>query len=69
MSEITTPTIAVIFIVLLIISLIHCSNFGKVIINNGTFINTNVPPKEGQDHYDLIYVKNGGIVEINGGYF
>ena len=39
---------------------------GKVIINDGTY--TNVGAGE-DDQYDLIYVKNGGIVEINGGEF
>lgn len=39
---------------------------GNVIINGGNF--TNVGAGE-HDHYDLIYVKNGGCVEINGGTF
>ena len=39
---------------------------GRVIINGGTY--TNVGAGE-QDHYDLLYVKNGGVLEINGGYF
>ena len=39
---------------------------GKVIINNGNFTNVGAGSN---DHYDLIYVKNNGVVEINGGYF
>jgi hypothetical protein len=39
---------------------------GKVVINGGTY--TNVGAGD-HDHYDLLYVKNGGILEINGGYF
>lgn len=39
---------------------------GDVIINSGNFINVGAGE---HDHYDLIYVKNGGYVEINGGTF
>ncbi len=39
---------------------------GKVIINGGIY--TNVGAGD-HDQYDLIYVKNGGIIEINGGEF
>ena len=41
---------------------------GKVIINGGTYTNFGATGKE-DDHFDLIYVKNGGIVEIYGGKF
>ena len=40
---------------------------GKVTINGGTY--TNVGATGGDDQYDLLYVKNGGVIEINGGYF
>lgn len=47
---------------------------GDVRINGGTFTNVGAdayPKANGKptDHFDLIYVKNGGRVEINGGYF
>ena len=43
---------------------------GKVIINGGTYTNEGAQD-DGPDgaHFDLIYVKNGGAVEINGGMF
>ena len=41
---------------------------GNVTINNGTFTNEGA---EGKDlsHFDLIYAKNGSVIEINGGTF
>ena len=39
---------------------------GKVVINGGTYVNLTDGT---HPQYDLIYVKNGGIVEINGGTF
>ena len=43
---------------------------GKVIINGGTYTNEGAQD-DGPDgaHFDLIYVKNSGAVEINGGTF
>jgi hypothetical protein len=41
---------------------------GHVIIDDGTFTNKGAQG-QGDSHFDLIYVKNGGTVEINGGYF
>ena len=43
----------------------------KAIINNGTFTNKDVDPSKWEDntHFDLIYVKDGATVEINGGTF
>ena len=46
---------------------------GEVIINGGTFTNVGAHKDSSIDmdnsHYDLIYVKNGGTVTINGGEF
>ena len=39
---------------------------GKVVINAGNYVNDNDGT---HTQYDLIYVKNGGLVEINGGTF
>ena len=39
---------------------------GEVVINSGSYINTGAGTHA---QYDLIYVKNGGTVEINGGTF
>lgn len=41
---------------------------GNVVINSGTFTNKGAKGKS-SDHFDLIYAKNGSIVEINGGTF
>ena len=41
---------------------------GHVIIDDGTFTNKGAQGNDAS-HFDLIYVKNGGIVEINSGYF
>lgn len=42
---------------------------GKVIIKGGNFTNEGATDGDKNDHFDLIYVKNGGIVEITGGTF
>ena len=43
---------------------------GKVIINGGNFTNEGATDDGPDgDHFDLIYAKNGGIVEITGGTF
>ena len=43
---------------------------GNVIINGGTFTNVGATSTNNtEDHFDLIYVKNGSVVEINGGTF
>ena len=43
---------------------------GKIVINNGTYTNEGATDANDPDaEFDLIYVKNGGIVEINGGIF
>jgi hypothetical protein len=42
---------------------------GTVIINGGNFTNEGATDPQNSDHFDLIYVKNGGIVEITGGTF
>ena len=43
---------------------------GKVVINGGTFTNEGATSDINNDpHFDLIYVKNYGVVEINGGTF
>ena len=39
---------------------------GKIVINGGVYTNEGAGE---HDHYDLLYVKNGGIIEINGGEF
>lgn len=44
------------------------SDGGRVVIEDGTFTNIGAKGKD-DSHFDLIYAKNGGIVEINGGYF
>lgn len=42
---------------------------GNVTINGGTFTNKGATAANDPGHFDLIYVKNGSVVEINGGYF
>lgn len=42
---------------------------GHVVINGGTFTNRGAKADVDPTHFDLIYAKNGGIVEINAGYF
>ena len=42
---------------------------GNVTINNGTFTNIGATSESDSAHFDLIYAKNGSVVEINGGYF
>ena len=43
---------------------------GKIVINNGTYTNEGATDAlQPNADFDLIYVKNGGIVEINGGIF
>ena len=42
---------------------------GHVVINGGTFTNKGATATLDPAHFDLIYAKNGGIVEINGGRF
>ena len=39
---------------------------GNIVINGGTYTNVGAGS---DDHYDLIYAKNGGVVEIYGGTF
>ena len=39
---------------------------GKIVINGGIYTNEGAGE---HDQYDLLYVKNGGIIEINGGEF
>ena len=41
----------------------------KVIINGGTYTNVGATDKDGTSRFDLIYVKEGGTVEIYGGTF
>ena len=42
---------------------------GDVTINGGTFTNKGAVADDDPLHFDLIYAKNGSIVEINGGEF
>lgn len=42
---------------------------GHVVINGGTFTNKGATATIDSAHFDLIYAKNGGIIEINGGHF
>lgn len=42
---------------------------GNVTINGGTFTNVGATASVDPAHFDLIYVKNNSVVEINGGYF
>lgn len=42
---------------------------GDVTINGGTFTNKGAKADVDPSHFDLIYAKNGSIVEINGGEF
>lgn len=42
---------------------------GSVIINGGTITNEGATATDDPTHLDLIYVKNGGSVEITGGFF
>jgi len=42
---------------------------GDVTINGGTFTNIGATASVDPAHFDLIYVKNDSVVEINGGYF
>ena len=42
---------------------------GNVTINGGTVTNKGATAVNDPTHFDLIYAKNGSIVEINGGYF
>lgn len=43
---------------------------GHVVINGGTFTNVGATSSNGDNsHFDLIYAKNDGVVEINGGFF
>lgn len=42
---------------------------GEVIINGGTYTNVGASSSFDSEHFDNIYVKNGGIVTINGGRF
>ena len=42
---------------------------GNVTINNGKFTNIGATADTDPTHFDLIYAKNGSVVEINGGYF
>ena len=41
---------------------------GTTIINGGTYTNVGATGDD-PTHYDLLYVKNGGQIEINGGEF
>lgn len=45
------------------------ANGGHVVINGGTFTNKGASATVDSDHFDLIYAKDNGIVEINGGFF
>ena len=44
---------------------------GKIVINGGTYTNVGATSDNIRDYaqFDLLYVKNGGIIEINGGEF
>ena len=42
---------------------------GNVTINGGTITNKGAFSETDADHFDLVYAKNGSLVEINGGYF
>lgn len=42
---------------------------GNVVINGGTFTNKGATAESDSEHFDLIYAKNGSIVEINNGFF
>ena len=42
---------------------------GNVAINSGTYTNIGAKGNVDPEHFDLIYAKNGSIVEIKGGYF
>jgi len=42
---------------------------GNVIINGGTFTNEGATATDDPSHMDLIYIKNGSNLEINGGFF
>jgi hypothetical protein len=42
---------------------------GNITINGGTFTNKGATAEVDPAHFDLIYAKNGSIVEINGGEF
>ena len=42
---------------------------GNVVINSGVFTNAGATAEIDPAHFDLIYVKNGATVEINGGFF
>lgn len=42
---------------------------GNVVINRGVFTNEGATAVSDPTHMDLIYTKNGGSVEINGGFF
>lgn len=42
---------------------------GKVIINNGTITNKGATSTNDSTHFDLVYAKGNGVVEINGGTF
>lgn len=45
------------------------ANGGDVCIQNGTFTNKGAVATVDPTHFDLIYAKNGSVVEINGGEF
>ena len=43
---------------------------GKIVVNGGVYTNVGATDDSSSDpHFDLLYVKNGGIIEINGGEF
>lgn len=48
---------------------IWATDNGKVVINNGYFINVGAHSETDSEHYDLIYASGNGQIEINGGEF
>lgn len=45
------------------------ANGGHIVVNGGTFTNKGAKSDVDGSHFDLIYAKDGGVVEINGGFF
>ena len=46
------------------------ANGGHIVVNGGTITNKGAKSDMSDDpHFDLVYAKDGGVVEINGGFF
>ena len=46
------------------------ANGGHIVVNGGTITNKGAKSDmSGDPHFDLVYAKDGGVVEINGGFF